>query len=255
MISFIVCSKDSEAYEFHRMNVQKTAGCSIQNIRIDNSAGLAGICAAYNKGAATATGDVLCFMHEDVFFMEEGWGPRILQKFQEDEQLGMVGLAGTTYLDKKNMKWTWAKVPWLAGRVVHEIDEGRKFFLNLYDTENEDREVVVLDGLCLFVRPSLMQKVRFDEETFPGFHLYDLDFCMQARRHAKVICTKAVLVKHLSVGKFDEQWHRAAQAFAAKWEAELPAQSVHAPQNGSLPPGDPVPSQDLRGRMAQVILL
>ena len=72
MISVIVCSRQAPEWDFHQRNVQKTVGCDNEYIRIDNRKGEMGICAAYNMGVQKAAGEILVFVHEDVFH-GRGW--------------------------------------------------------------------------------------------------------------------------------------------------------------------------------------
>ncbi|HSQ41571.1 MAG TPA: glycosyltransferase, partial [Fibrobacteraceae bacterium] len=94
MISAIICSRNSVACEWARRNLMRTVGSSeFEFIRIDNSSGQMGICAAYNQGIKRSHGDILIFLHEDVFHLEIGWGARLVQKFHQQANLGLVGVA------------------------------------------------------------------------------------------------------------------------------------------------------------------
>ena len=79
-ISVIVCSRADPAWTVHERNVAKTAGSAHEYLRIDNRSGRYGICAAYNKGIEQARGDILVFIHEDVFFMETNWAAVLSRK-------------------------------------------------------------------------------------------------------------------------------------------------------------------------------
>jgi hypothetical protein len=76
MLSVIVCSAKDPAWTVHERNISKTIGTSFEYCRIDNRGKTTGICAAYNKGVNRAAGDILVFVHEDVFFSRTGVGER-----------------------------------------------------------------------------------------------------------------------------------------------------------------------------------
>jgi len=221
MISIIVCSRDPAQSDLHRRNVARTVGCEFEYLRIDNSARRLGICAAYNQGVASAGGEILVFAHEDVFFLEPAWGIILEKKFAASQKLGVLGVAGTQYLFADPPGWPVAGRPFLHGKVVQQT--GARMTLTVFSWEECDREMVAVDGLFFAVRAGLFKHIRFDETTFDGFHFYDLDLCMQARRTHTIIVTPDIMVKHLSAGSFDAVWRTYAGRFSEKYRAELPA--------------------------------
>jgi glycosyltransferase involved in cell wall biosynthesis len=246
-ISVIVCSRADPAWTVHERNVAKTAGSAHEYLRIDNRSGRYGICAAYNKGIEQARGDILVFIHEDVFFMETNWTAVLAEKFAGDPALGLVGVAGTQYLFADRMAWTAAGRPWLRGRVVHELNAGNEFAMTAFSLDKSDAEVVAVDGLFFAVRRTLFNRVRFDEATFDHFHFYDLDICMQIRETHRIMVTWDILVKHLSGGKADDSWRDAGKKFLMKYQGRLPASCV-----ATTPDPTKVPEMginiDLRGK-------
>jgi glycosyltransferase involved in cell wall biosynthesis len=54
------------------------------------------ICAlpTFKQGFDAASGDILCYMHNDVLIHEEGWDQRVLDCFNQDTKMGLVGLFG-----------------------------------------------------------------------------------------------------------------------------------------------------------------
>jgi GT2 family glycosyltransferase len=223
VISIIVCSKMEPEWTLHERNARKTVGSDAEYLRIDNRGKSTGICAAYNKGVQTAKGDILTFVHEDVFFMEPLWGRVVERKFAADPTLGLVGVAGTQYLSRDGMSWAAAGRPFIRGRVVHELNDGAEFVLTVFSLDKTDAEVVAVDGLFFAVRRSLFDRIAFDEATFPGYHFYDLDLCMQVRRTHRLIVTWDLLLKHRSAGSTGDAWRASGRRFLDKYKNELPA--------------------------------
>jgi glycosyltransferase involved in cell wall biosynthesis len=222
-ISIIVCSRRDPLTSLHEKNVRKTIGSvSFEYLCIDNSDNRYSLAAAYNEGVKRASGEIAVFMHEDVFFMEGGWGDVLLEKFKTPD-IGLVGIAGTEYLFADNPGWVAAGRPFIHGRVVHELDNGNTYNLTVFSWDKHDVDVVAVDGLFFAIRTGLFTAVTFDETTFDGFHFYDIDICMQVRRYARCIVTGDVLVKHQSGGSFDETWKKYALRFIQKYRSELPA--------------------------------
>ena len=247
MISVVVCSRLPKENDEHARNIARTIGCNFEYIRIDNTANRYGICEAYNIGAKRASGNVTVFVHEDVFFMEPGWGPKLLAKYEADDRLGLVGVAGAQYLDETLPFWPGSGRPFVRGRVVHQIDENDKFYMTIYHRDWADTEVVAVDGLFLAIRSAVLKYIQFDAHTFDKFHLYDMDICMQVGRTHKVIVTYDILCKHLSRGSFNDVWRHYAEKFTTKYAAELPKACI----DQRPPPNNPDTFEcvDLRGRI------
>lgn len=248
MISVVVCSRQPPSWQVHQNHIRQTIGCAYEYIRIDNSDGAGGICAAYNNGAVRATGEIIVFMHEDVFAATPHWGPILKRKFDTDRTVGCVGLAGTQYLLEDNPFWAAAGRPYIHGRVVHEERKQGRLILTVFSIEDGDREVVAADGLFLAVRRPILQTVHFDEETFDQYHFYDLDICMQIRRNYRIIVTTDILVKHLSGGAFDDAWRTYAGRFLKKYSSELPVSCTEIPAD--RPKHVPFDSCDLTALMS-----
>jgi glycosyltransferase involved in cell wall biosynthesis len=252
MISVIVCSRQPPSWDTHQRNVCKTIGAQHEYVRVDNSQNSYGTSAAYNQGIQKAQGDIFVFVHEDVFFMECGWGAVVESKFR-DESLGLLGVAGSQYLPSSPPKWFAPGMPFTRGRVVHELDNGTKYFMTMYSRDKGDAEVVVADGLFLAIKADLFENLRFDGKTFDGFHFYDLDICMQVRKTHRLVVTWDIMVKHLSGGQYDESWERYAKRFTNKYPTDLPATCTEQVPDFSSPV--PFGSYDLKGKAPQVTII
>jgi glycosyltransferase involved in cell wall biosynthesis len=227
-LSVIVSSRKSGSASLHERNIRKTVGCNeIEYLPILNPNGELSICSAYNRGVEKARGEILVFVHDDVFFMECGWGSVLMEKFK-DRSIGLVGVAGTEYLFADNPGWVVAGRPFIHGHVVHELHNGEVYNLTVFSWDKKDTDVVAVDGLFFAVRAGLFPSIAFDDSTFDGFHFYDLDICMQVRKTHRCIVTWDVLLKHQSGGEFDENWRKYASRFIGKYRSELPASCATA---------------------------
>jgi glycosyltransferase involved in cell wall biosynthesis len=226
MISVVVCTSHSPSRDLHQRNVAKTAGTAYEYIRIDNRQNRYSLSGAYNRGVSLARGDIVVFVHDDVFFMEPGWGDVLERKFDTDRSLGLIGVAGTQYLCEDIPLWARAGQPFIRGRVVHELDNGNEFFMTVFSWDKSDAAVVAVDGLFFAIPRRLFTEIHFDEKTFDGYHFYDLDICMQVCRRYRALVTWDILVKHCSSGAFDEEWKEYAGRFVKKYRTELPASCV-----------------------------
>jgi glycosyltransferase involved in cell wall biosynthesis len=252
MISVVVCTQKPVSDTAHERNIRKTAGADIEYLRIDNSSNSYSLAAAYNKGVEQSEGNIIVFMHDDVFFMEGNWAAVLESKFA-NESTGLVGVAGTQYLFADNPGWVVAGRPFIRGHVIHELNNGQVYTLTVFNWERPDAEVVAVDGLFFAIRKDLFTTIRFDEQTFDGFHFYDLDICMQVRRSHKLIVTWDLLIKHQSGGSFNDNWKKYAFRFSEKYRQELPASCVGTTPD--LSHRVPFENFDLKGKAPQVTIV
>lgn len=121
--------------------------------------------AAYNSAIARATGEILIFVHQDVY-LPHRWVMalrRSLERLQaSDPNWGVLGVFGVSEQGEN------------CGHVYSaglSLELGCEF--------DEPVQVGSLDELLLIMRRSA--GLRFDE-SLPGFHLYGTDICLEAAR-------------------------------------------------------------------------
>ena len=94
MMSVVICSVNKNLALQVKRNIDQTIGVEWQLILLDNGVLKKSITEVYNLGAAQAKFDTLCFVHEDVLFRTKDWGRRIIDYFDHDKDLSLVGVAG-----------------------------------------------------------------------------------------------------------------------------------------------------------------
>ena len=225
MLSIIVCSISTQRLQNLKENVERTIGCDYEIIAFDNREKMWPIAKVYNHAAAQAKYPYLLFVHEDVEFLSEAWGPFVEEKLREPD-CGVIGFAGNKA--KLRCYSGWGQYPkwdctylYQGGYENQNIKiEVNNAFLNI-----PFAEVIVLDGMALFVRKEVWNAYPFDETLLTGFHCYDLDFSIQsavAGYKNYVCCSNRVLVKHLSLGNYSPAWYRDTVRLYEKWKAKLP---------------------------------
>lgn len=228
MFSFIICSRSSDVSAEFKLNIALTIGCEYELVVIDNSSNTYSIFQAYNEGVRRAQGDILCFMHEDVLFRTQDWGRIIESHFASDDRIGLIGFAGTHFLPDTPMYWYSS--PFISQRNLNN-DQGKveEHFHEEWFGENNLIEVVAVDGFCFFVKNSLFDRTGFDEKTYKGFHLYDMDICMQViDAGSKVFVCRNVLAEHCwsESKQFSKQgadlFMSNLERFTNKWHESLP---------------------------------
>ena len=148
--------------------------------------------------------------------------------FQEDCNLGVLGVAGAHFLPSVPMYWSSS--PFISEHNLNN-DNGRQeeFFHDYFFNDNKSVEVVVVDGMCFFMPRIAFERMSFDENTYSGFHLYDMDICLQAITQGyKVKVCRDILIEHFWSEKDSANKNgydvlaKNLYCFCNKWRANLP---------------------------------
>ncbi len=227
MISIIICSINQELYNQVSKSIADTIGIEYELIQIPNNVKKYGICKAYNLGATQAKYHFLCFLHEDILIKSTNWGVDIIQFFEQNQNIGAIGVAGSTY--KSSVPSVWAQGLYETDH-VNLIQHYRKTIST--NTENIGEpfsEVKTLDGVFLFTKKEVWQNHNFDETTFDRFHCYDLDFCLQVGQQSKIFVFNNLLIEHFSSGSLNKDWVHYSIKLSEKWKSVLPVGNI--PEN------------------------
>ena len=216
MISVIICSIDEARFEqasaqYHRL----LQAVPHEIIGIHDAASL---CQGYNRGFGKSRGDILVFSHDDVRILTPDFAARLIASLAGQD---LIGVVGSTYLS--GASWFGSGWPHLRGQVGVPSDSGTGAVANFFGLYSKlAGGVQAMDGFFLAARRSLCLQLPFDEKTFDGWHLYDIDFSFSA--HLKgfrcAVANDQVMIHH-SRGKFDEKWGFYRDRFLEKHEGQL----------------------------------
>lgn len=223
MLSIVISSIRPALLSRAMASISSTVSVEHEVLVWDNRGRGRSLAAVYNAMAETAKGDVILFLHEDVTFLEEGWG-LVLKEIFRDPEIGLVGLAGSRYKSRAISGW-YTGVPSLNAYRIDHLTDGRTIGLRHPEAwPTPELQTVTVDGVFMACRKSLWKEVRFDEVLCPGFHFYDIDFSLRASRLSKVVVTERIaLLHHTRGGDFGDGWMDAALGFHARYRNALPA--------------------------------
>lgn len=217
MLSIIISSYQPEFYSALKKNIAETIGIPYEIIKIDNP-NLMGICEAYNKGASLSKYDYLLFVHEDVIFHTNNWGGVIVDIFNEDENVGLIGVAGSKVKTKAPSGWWSCPENYKVINILQHVNSK----VEKWDFgENEKvTEVAAIDGVFMITKKTA--DLYFDERL-KGFHNYDLFLStFIKRKNEKIVVTKDILIEHFSNGNVNFDWFKKALTFYKLYKKNLP---------------------------------
>ena len=212
MISIAFCSIDSARAESIERHYRALLGHEPHEIiAITDARSLA---EGYNRCLNQAHGDIVIFSHDDIEFLDPAtWLARLKAHLTEFD---LLGLAGTTKVI--SAAWAGAGPPYAFGQ-IGELDGSVEPFRVLIFAVPAPvvPGIQAVDGLFMAVRRNVIERIRFDEETFDGFHCYDTDFSFSAHLAGFRLAVAADLpCLHASTGHFDQKWEHYAIRFAKK---------------------------------------
>lgn len=221
MLSLIICSRTPKISDDLEKNIAETIGCEYELVVIDNSKNRYSIFSAYNEGVRRAKGNNLCFMHDDILYKTPNWGMQVEKKL-EGESIGIVGVIGSYVMTKDYGYWDMM-APWVTGCVVVN-EEGQIFNFDVYnDFTGGSSEVAMLDGMWLCCRRKIFEKISFDEQTYSGFHMYDMDICMQSLMFGYInVVIRNIDIRHYGNVCYSMSFCSGLESFHKKWNEKLP---------------------------------
>jgi len=220
MFSVVVCSHRPErakAVEAHYWEVFR--GKRHEFILIDDAKSL---CEGFERGFRQSRGDLVIFSHDDIEFVSENV-PSTLRSHLNTWDL--VGIAGTTRLI--DGRWWSSGDPYCHVLVCYPMADGSFSVRCAGRGDACVADIQALDGCFIACRREVVESVGFDNATFNGFHLYDLDFTFRAHLlgFRLAVCRDIALI-HASLGEMRADW----QFYRERFESKL---------RGRLEPGDP----------------
>lgn len=202
-ITIVTCSRNSkeEKQEFIE-NINSTCGIDYDLIFIQNSEGKS-LTSIYSEKLSNCSTDIIVFIHDDIQFLNNGWGLELFNMFQRNKEYGIIGIAGSSEFDNNAAWWNYKDK---YGQVMHKKD-GQIWlseFSPKFDYDLE--EVCVVDGLFIAIEKNRITR-NFDTD-FKGFNHYDTSFCLDnfLDEECKIGVTTKINVLHCSVGEVKMEW-------------------------------------------------
>jgi GT2 family glycosyltransferase len=173
-----------------------------------------GIFIGYNQGWQSIMADCYAFIHNDFFIYQPCWNQAILQIYQDNPWVGLIGFAGSR---------------------TAERDGGRSPpYSNLLEAEAHGeriagvRSCAVLDGMGMIARRRLLEQIGGFDEDYPKHHYYDKDLSMASLNAGWVNVVSAVFCHHWSgvtsntISEVRDNHDIAHARYLSKWGHLLP---------------------------------
>lgn len=211
-VSFVTCVNNMKQYINYVVNslLKNNTKKNYEVIPIINFDNRYSAAKALNAGIVQARGDIVVLCHQDVIFYQ-GWIDMLFDRIREIElqnkKWGVLGTAGITLKDD-----TYGVVHNIKGSIEWQSTKRVRF-----------GEVQTVDEHCMIIKKS--NGLRFDSDTFNGWHMYGPDLCLlAASRGMKNYGILCPLVHDSSSGSLisgRNEFMRLLNALAKKWRSKF----------------------------------
>lgn len=224
-VSAIICSIRPDYFAaIKKKLVEQFAGHDVEVIGIHDATSL---CEGYNRGASKAKGEVLIFCHDDIDTVHADFGERVLRHLSTHDVIGVVGASKLV-----NGDWGHSGPPHIHGQIIHRPPtETGNIYLAVGLQSPMIDNVCALDGVFIATHRRVWETLRFDEESFDGFHIYDIDFTWRAYEAGfRLAVPLDLLLIHFSTGQYDMKWQTYNMRFLKKFPqlSNLPSMRRYA---------------------------
>lgn len=123
-----------------------------------------GMIESLQQAKDNCTADILAFFHSDLLIHEGGWDAKIIQAFESDPRLGLLGVVG-------------GSVAASNGGRANVLCSFRNGHAHGQQTPPGVHPAVLLDGCCMIFRREAMNAI--PDDGFPAHHFHDKDWSVQ----------------------------------------------------------------------------
>lgn len=170
-ICFITCVNDYDEYQeallyIHSLNIPN--GFKIETIDIRDAESMT---KAYNAAMKHSDAKYKVYLHQDVFIINKNFIADSISIFQNNPDVGMIGLVGAKTIPPNGVWWesndTYGK--------VYDSHTGMMQLVSFKEVEQLYETVMCVDGLLMITQ----YDVPWREDIFTGWHFYDVSQSME----------------------------------------------------------------------------
>lgn len=170
-IAFIYCYNDEELLRESNLSIQSLnipIGYEIEIIPVQSATNM---CAGYNLGMQSTDAKYKVYIHQDVFILNKNFIKDILEIFEENKKIGLLGVVGGKVIPTTG---EWTKAVNKYGK-VYDSHTGQMQLISFADIVNNYESVQAVDGLIMITQYDLPWR----EDVFKGWHFYDISQCVE----------------------------------------------------------------------------
>lgn len=172
-VCFVSCVNNKKMYDecLYYINALKVPeGVEITTAYVTEAESMT---SGYNEVMKSEKADIYVFLHQDVSIINPYFLEDILDIFESDKRIGIIGLVGSPKLPPDAVMWHGSRVGNLYSEdsVLNFSDRAKDRFSEIIDVE-------AVDGLLIATNKG----IPFREDIFDGWDFYDASICEEYRK-------------------------------------------------------------------------
>ncbi len=178
-ICFIVCTNNdtfsSECLNYlSRLTIP--SGFSVELLTVNDASSML---TGYREGCSSTDALYKVFLHHDVFVLNTCFLKNMLEIFDNDVNIGMIGMVGVKQMPDDFIMWNAHRTGnlFVGQRLADYSSEIYSLDIDGYD------EVEVVDGLLMAVKGDLILR----DDIFDGWDFYDVSMSFEMRKTGRKI--------------------------------------------------------------------
>ncbi len=165
-ICFISCVNDHQLYKeslYYINQFEIPEGFEIECICVEDAISMT---QGYNKAMKESDAKYKVYLHQDVYIINKSFIRDVLDVFNSNDEIGMLGMAGAKTIPTNGVWWESIH----KYGEVYESHTGKMDLLQFNKVTNNYEEVKVIDGLIMITQ----YDIPWREDIFDGWHFYDV---------------------------------------------------------------------------------
>lgn len=162
---FIVCSNSQLFMEECQLYIEQLyipEEHEVQLLTIENAKSMA---AGYNEAMESTDAKYKIYLHQDVFIINKYFLYHILEIFNQDEEIGLIGMVGSKQMPSSGVMWNARQIGNIYSRQEYNLVEEAEYLQSIQSIE----DVEAVDGLCMITSKDIYWR----EDIFDGWDFYD----------------------------------------------------------------------------------
>lgn len=173
-ICFVTAVNDEKEYKeciFYINNLKVPLGYEIELLPIRKSSSIFN---AYNNSILKSDAKYKVYLHQDLFILNKNFIEDILNIFNIDKSIGLIGVCGSKTLPASGIWWESSET---YGK-VYENSSGKLNLLSFKDVSDNYECVLAIDGLIMITQYDL----KWREDILDGWHFYDISQSLEFKK-------------------------------------------------------------------------
>lgn len=137
------------------------------------------ITSGYNEAMKASRAKYKIYMHQDVFIINKYFLVNLLNIFNFDSRVGMIGMVGAPSINDEAIMWSSIRV----GGILKSEDLDKPYVSEIDDTPEASGIVSAIDGFLM----ATCVDIPWREDLFDGWDFYDMSQSMEFKKRGYLI--------------------------------------------------------------------